>query len=312
MERYFSINFLYDLSPHLLYVFIPSLMMQLLINAPCSYFRLMDNFTGLTEFLIGIIWSLYYTRQKQDGTLQFRQILVTCYVVLWSIRLGSFLIYRMFRLGPTDARIVQLSKKYGQRGLFAFWLIAHGSWSVVCCLPMTLLHAFPIPDNDVNTIDLIGSIVWICGFLMEAVADWDKLKAKLAVKKMYYRPGFLWKYSRNPNHCGEVLCWLGLSMISFNLFFYHPLYRGNIFMVILVLMSPLFALFVMLYEATLASELSNNKRFNDQIDYHQYRIQTSLLWPISPKIYLHLPKWIKRKIFFEWNMYNKGLKQSVS
>lgn len=308
MLSYFSIDFLYDLSPHLFHTYLPSILMQCIINAPCSYFRLMDNFTGLIEFLVGIIWSLYYTWQKQNQTLQIRQILVTSYVILWSTRLGCFLLYRMFRLGPTDTRIIQIWKKHGQGGLFVFWLVAHGSWSVISCLPVTLLHAFPMPDNGLNIIDLIGSMVWICGFVMESIADWTKLNAKLSGKKMYYRPGFLWEYSRNPNHCGEIFCWLGLAMISYNLFFYH----GNISMVILLLLSPSFALVAMVFEATLASELNNNKRFNNQSDYYQYRTQTSLLWPISPRIYLHLPQWIKQKLFFQWNMYNKGLKQSVS
>jgi steroid 5-alpha reductase family enzyme len=107
------------------------------------------------------------------------------------------------------------------------------------------------------------------------------LKAKLAKTKNYYCLGSMWNYCRNPNHCGEVFCWLGLSIIAHNLFFYHPLYRYNLFIVILSLISPLFTLFAMLCEATLGSEIKNNKRFGNQIDYRQYRKQTSLLWPIS-------------------------------
>lgn len=307
-----SPRFLSDLFPHLLRIFLPSLIMQLLINLPSSYFGLMDNFSGLIEFVIGASWSLHYAWQKQGESLEFRQILVTCYVLSWSTRLGSFLIYRMFRRDPRDARVTQLEKKYGKLARFALWLGPHAFWSVICCLPMALLHAFPLRDNNFNTIDLIGSIIWICGFVMEGIADWNKLKAKLSNTKKYYHLGSLWNYSRNPNHCGEVFCWLGLSIIAFNLVVFHPQYQYNLLMLILSLTSPLFTLFIMLFEATLSSEVNNNKRFASQIDYHQYRKQTSLLWPIFPSIYLRLPKSIKRMIFFEWNMYNKGLKNSVS
>ena len=307
----FSPRFLSDLCPHLLRIFLPSFAMQVLINLPSSYFGLMDNFSGLIEFYIGASWSLYYAWEKQGKSLEFRQILVTCYVLLWSLRLGSFLIYRMFRRDPRDARVIQLEKKYGRLARFALWLLPHAFWSMICCLPMALLHAFPLVDDNFNAIDLIGSILWICGFLIEAIADWNKLKAKLAEKKKYYHLGSLWNYSRNPNHCGEVFCWLGLSIISLNLVFYHPEYHYNLLMVIFSLISPLFTLFIMLFEATLSSEVNNNKRFHSQIDYHQYRKQTSLLWPISPNIYSRLPQWMKRMIFFEWNMYNKGLKHAV-
>jgi hypothetical protein len=65
----------------------------------------------------------------------------------------------------------------------------------------------------------------------------------------------------------------------------------------------------MLFEALLGSEISNNKRFGNQFDYRQYRKQTSVLWPIPAELYLRLPKWIKRNVFFELNIYNKGLKE---
>ncbi|CAF3901104.1 unnamed protein product, partial [Adineta steineri] len=74
--------------------------MQLFINTPCSYFRIMDNFTGLIEFLPGIICSLLYTWQIQNQSLEFRQILITICVILWALRLGGFLVLRMFVLGP--------------------------------------------------------------------------------------------------------------------------------------------------------------------------------------------------------------------
>jgi hypothetical protein len=68
----------------------------------------------------------------------------------------------------------------------------------------------------------------------------------------------------------------------------------------------------MLFEATLGSEISNNKRFGNQVDYRQYRKQTSVLWPIPSELYLRLPKWIRKKVFFELNIYNKGLKEMIN
>lgn len=285
--------------------------MQLFINTPSSYFRKMDNFTGLIEFIPGILWSLFYTVQIQAGSLQFRQLLVTLYVVLWSLRLGGFLTYRMLVIGPLDRRVDNLAKKYGQLGLIGLWLGPHGFWSVICCSPVALLHAFPIVDVKFNILDFIGSIFWVCGFLIEAFADQKKLTAKLAGKKKYYHLGSLWNYCRNPNHCGEVFCWLGLSIIVLNVVFYHHLYRYNIFMILLSQISPLFTLFIMLFEASLSSEISNNKRFGNQLDYRQYRKQTSVLWPIPPKLYLYLPKWVKKTMFFDLYIYNEGLKDVV-
>ena len=178
MFPYISFNFIYDLFPHLLRIFVPSFFMQLFINTPSSYFRMMDNFTGLIEFIPGVIWSLFYTLQTQNESLQFRQIFVTLCVILWSLRLGGFLLYRMFVLGPLDTRIEDLAKKHGRFAIIGFWIGPHGFWSVICCLPVALLHAFPILDVKFNILDFIGSVFWICGLFMEAIADGNKLKAK--------------------------------------------------------------------------------------------------------------------------------------
>ncbi|CAF1456055.1 unnamed protein product [Adineta steineri] len=282
--------------------------MQLFINTPCSYFRIMDNFTGLIEFLPGIICSLLYTWQIQNQSLEFRQILITICVILWALRLGGFLVLRMFVLGPLDTRIDNLVRKYGYIGVILFWLGPHAFWSVICCLPVVLIHTFPIPHIKFSIFDFFGFVIWTCGFFMETLADRNKLNAKLIEKKQYYYLGSLWNYCRNPNHCGEVFCWLGISIISFNLFIYHSVYKYNFWTLILIPISPLFTLFAMLFEATLTSEIRNNKRFGNESNYLQYRKQTSILWPISPKIYPSLPKWIRKIIFFELNLYNKGLK----
>ncbi|CAF3243441.1 unnamed protein product [Rotaria sp. Silwood2] len=310
MFIYISIDFLFNLYPHLLRIFIPSFLMQCFINTPTSYFRVMDNFTGLIEFIIGINWSLFYTSKTQLERLQFRQIWVTLCVILWSLRLGGFLVYRMFVLGPLDTRIDDIAKKYGRFSVIAFWLCPHAFWSVICCLPIALIHAFPMANVKFNILDLIGFIFWICGFLMESFADRNKLKGKLSRKKIYYHLGSMWNYSRNPNHCGEVFCWLGLSITALNLFFHHLLYRYNFFMIILSQISPLFTLSIMVFEATLASEISNNKRFGNQLEYHQYRQRTSVLWPITSEIYFRLPKSIRKGLFFDLDMYNKGLKKT--
>ncbi len=82
-------------------------------------------------------------------------------------------------------------------------------------------------------------------------------------------------------------------------------------MILLSQISPLFTLFIMLFEASLSSEISNNKRFGNQLDYRQYRKQTSVLWPIPPKLYLYLPKCVKKIMFFDLDMYNEGLKDVV-
>lgn len=307
----FSLGFIDELFPHILRIFVPSFFMQLLINAPASYFRMMDNFTGSIELIFGIIWSLLYTMEVQNETLNTRQILVTMCVIIWSLRLGGFLLYRMLILGPLDTRIDKMAQKYGRIAIIAFWLCLHGIWPVICCLPAVLIHSFPMTNIEFTVFDFLGLSLWLCGFFMESFADQSKLKSKISKKKRYYHLGKLWNYCRNPNHCGEIFCWLGLTIVALNIFFHHHKHQFNVCILILSTMSFLFSLLIMIFEASLISEIKNNKRFGNQLEYHQYRQQTSVLWPIPPRLYVHLPTVIRQTIFFDWNMYDEGLEKKV-
>lgn len=273
----------------------------------------MDNFTGFIEFIGGIVYNLISVVQIQSKALEIRQILVTLAVVIWSIRLSGFLAYRMFSLGPLDTRIDDLAKKHGRWSIIVFWLLPHAFWSTFCCFPLILLYAYPMDNLRWSFLDVLGFGFWSIGFLMETIADHLKLKAKLERRQeKYYHLGRLWNYSRNPNHCGEVFSWFGLSIVALNIFFFHPIHRHNVFIFLLSLLSPSFTLLAMVGEASLASEIRNNRRYRDDIDYVEYRKRTSLLWPMAPHFYVLVPKVMRKIFFFEWKIYDEGLKSKRS
>ena len=60
-------------------------------------------------------------------------------IAAWSLRLGLFLLYRMFARSGPDARMDDLRAYPGvlKVQLLSFWLI-HGTWGFVVSLPVTL------------------------------------------------------------------------------------------------------------------------------------------------------------------------------
>jgi len=64
---------------------------------------------------------------------------------------------------------------------------------------------------------IIGIIIFIIGFTIEIIADSQKTKfrANDDNKDKFISSG-LWKYSRHPNYLGEIILWLGISLISFS------------------------------------------------------------------------------------------------
>eukprot|EP01052_Picozoa_sp_SAG31_P051222 SAG31_NODE_12063_length_972_cov_0.939290_2_plen_210_part_00 len=68
-----------------------------IVNFMLSRLGVADNFTGLVEFLPAALLGLYRSANHQ------RQRLITVMLTIWSIRLGLFLLGRMFsRSGPVN------------------------------------------------------------------------------------------------------------------------------------------------------------------------------------------------------------------
>lgn len=80
---------------------------------------------------------------------------------------------------------------------------------------MTILNASN-RNPDIQAADIVGWIIWGAGFLIEAVADQQKLGFKeIASNKGKWCDAGLWGWSRHPNYFGEV-CLSARFLIFFN------------------------------------------------------------------------------------------------
>ena len=74
------------------------------------------------------------------------------------------------------------------------------------------------PDATLSIFEVIGIIVWLGAFVMESIADMQKLAflrkmKKLGKKNTVCNVG-LWKYSRHPNYFAEWMVWNGLVIAA--------------------------------------------------------------------------------------------------
>jgi len=122
----------------------------------------------------------------------------------------------------------------------------------------------------------IGLAVWLVGFLIEVVADWQKskFKADAANSGRFITTG-LWSWSRHPNYFGEILLWTGVAVMSL------PLLGGWRWS---VLISPVFV-FVLLTKISGIPILKRraDERWGDDPEYKAYLKRTSQLIPLPPK-----------------------------
>ena len=74
------------------------------------------------------------------------------------------------------------------------------------------------PSEEISIFEIIGIVIWLASFIMESVADAQKLKFLRAMKKSGARNTVcnigLWQYSRHPNYFAEWMVWNALMIAS--------------------------------------------------------------------------------------------------
>ena len=74
------------------------------------------------------------------------------------------------------------------------------------------------PDPHISIIEIIGLVVWVLAYIMEATADAQKLSflrkmSSLGKKNQVCNVG-LWRYTRHPNYFAEWMVWNGLVIAT--------------------------------------------------------------------------------------------------
>jgi steroid 5-alpha reductase family enzyme len=81
----------------------------------------------------------------------------------------------------------------------------------------SLFYLFDGSSKDLNVWIGIANLVSLSGFLIELFADNSLYKSRFNKNepdRKFIRKG-VWGYTRNPNYLGEMLFWIGLSLVGF-------------------------------------------------------------------------------------------------
>ena len=170
----------------------------------------------LTLFTLGRTVAILAADPSSSAVVHPRQIIASSLVLVWAVRLGSFLFARI-RRDTKDGRFDEL-KPY----LVAFlgtWNI-QGAWCFITGLSVYAVNTRPAPVQPaLGWLDAIGIIVWLVGFGIEVVADHQKsVWRALPTSRGRYIDVGLWRYSRHPNYFGEWSLWLGQFLLCASAF----------------------------------------------------------------------------------------------
>ncbi len=200
----------------------------------------------------------------------FRQILVLALVVVWGTRLALHITVRKRGRGE-DFRYAQWRRDWGKwfllRSLFQIFIL-QGILLLIIAYPIILINLSPI--RGITILDIIGVMVWLTGFSLEAIGDYQlfKFKRHPENKGKIITQG-LWKYTRHPNYFGEALSWWGIFLIALSV-------RNGWTTVI----SPLLITFLLLRVSGITML---EKKYAGNKDFEDYAKRTSPFIPWFPK-----------------------------
>lgn len=234
-------------------VFIPAYLLQ-----TEKFFDLTGSITYISVIAIAVFFS-----KGADG----RSILLAALVVIWAIRLGSFLFGRIQKAGKDD-RFDEIKPSFIR--FLNVWTI-QGLW-VTFTMAAALVSITTTSRKELDLFAIVGFLVWIFGFAIEVIADSQKRRfsANPDNKGKFIRTG-LWSRSRHPNYFGEIILWVGVAMIAL------PVLQGWQWV---ALISPVFVT-LLLTRVSGVPLLENkaDKKWGGQADYESYKKNTPVLIP---------------------------------
>ncbi|MEM7084324.1 MAG: DUF1295 domain-containing protein [Pseudomonadota bacterium] len=236
-------------------VFIPSFVAQ-----TEHYF----DVTGSLTYLSVVVLALYLS-----GASDLRSILLAALVIVWAVRLGTFL-FRRIRQDGSDSRFDEIKPNF-MRFLMAWSL--QGVWvSVTAAAALAAItSAQSVP---ISIIGWIGVAIWVFGFGIEVIADRQKRQHRAAHPGEFIQSG-LWAWSRHPNYFGEIMLWIGVAVIAV------PVLSGWQYA---TLLSPVFV-YLLLSRASGVPllEAKSDERWGDDPAYQAYKARTPVLMMRPPK-----------------------------
>jgi steroid 5-alpha reductase family enzyme len=226
------------------------------------YFDLTGSATYLSVVAVALLLS---------DELDARAMIVGAMVVLWALRLGTFLFRRVRRAGK-DGRFDEI--KTDPLRFFMTWTL-QGLW-VLLTVACALAIITGVDREPIGWIAALGIVVWVAGFAIEVQSDRQKstFKEDPANDGKFITTG-LWAWSRHPNYFGEVVLWVGIAIMAL------PVLSGWRWV---TLVSPVFV-FVLLTKVSGIPMLESRaeKRWGDTDEFRRYTTNTPVLIPRRPK-----------------------------
>lgn len=248
----------------MLYCAISTLCIHIMIGLPSVYHQ-SERFYDLTG-TIAVLGLLMTSAQYSPSPLSARSMLLIALCLLWTLRLGGFLFFRIVK-HKKDSRFDQIKTDPIQFSVA--WLLS-AAWTFIT-LSGALIAITSSQQTALNAQDAALLCAWIAAFSLEAIADWQKLRFKQQKNTVPFIRHGLWRYSRHPNYFGEILMWIFVAGLSIP----NDLNQAYFF-----LLSPIFVIYLLTRISGIPLlEAENDRKFGHLKTYQAYKKNTPQLIP---------------------------------
>lgn len=248
-----------------MYSLIFCLAFNLLMFVPAFIFKT-DKLTDASYSLTFIALAVYLlTRLENGNSAQLLMIMI----VMWAMRLGSFLVFRIWNTGR-DKRFDEMRNSF--RKFISFWILQGLS---VFAVSLAVIAFATESRGDVVGTSLFGLAVFFGGLIIETIADLQKLQftSKESNKGKWIDKG-LWSVSRHPNYLGEMLVWIGVFA------FVLPYLQGSIPYIAAALASPVYIVLLLMFVSGIPLlEKAADKKWGSDPKYVAYKKRVPALIP---------------------------------
>jgi steroid 5-alpha reductase family enzyme len=223
-----------------------------------KFFDITGSLTYITLVLLAVLLS---------PKLDVRSILLAVLVIVWALRLGTFLFNRIKKAGKDD-RFDEIKPLFFR--FLNIWTI-QALW-VTFTAAAALVAITTSTRKELDVFAIVGFLIWVIGFAIEVTADMQKSRfnADPANKGKFIQTG-LWSRSRHPNYFGEIVLWIGVAIIAL------PVLQGWQWV---AMISPIFVTLLLTRVSGIPLlEKKADKKWGGQEDYEAYKKKTPVLIP---------------------------------
>ena len=140
-----------------------SFIIHWLLFIPAYVFKT-EKFYDLTGTISYISIVLYVLLSSTDGIINFGNMIVSSLIIMWTIRLGTFLFTRIKKAGE-DKRFREIKKSFSW---FFMAFTISGMWVSICAICALTGISNGI---ELTGVTYIGIVIFIIGFALEIISS---------------------------------------------------------------------------------------------------------------------------------------------